>query len=234
MGTYCFADIHGNYNLWTQIKNYYRENDTLIFLGDAIDRGPDGIKILQEMFKDNRIIFLLGNHEEMFVNHIEIGIKSSITMEKEIINSNGGMKTLLDYQELSDKEQLDLIRNLKEKTKLFYIYINKDKKNLFLSHAGISMNNINNFENQGLLWDRNHIKKDINWNNKYKHWYIIHGHTPVQLIKPNKVIHEIYRYYNNHKIDLDLGTAISNTIAVLNLDNLQVKYFKEEKEGGNE
>ena len=229
MSTVCFSDIHGNYNLWSQIKNYYKENDTLIFLGDAIDRGPDGIKILQEMFNDKRVIFLLGNHEELFLNYIKTGITESLIMEKEIINHNGSLKTLLDYQQLSIEEQLKLKKNLKEKTKLFYIYINKEKKNIFLSHAGLSINDINNFETVNLLWNREHIKKDITWNNKFKHWYIIHGHTPVQNINPNKVIIEIYRYYNNHKIDIDLGTFVSNTIAILNLDTLQVKYFKEEE-----
>ena len=68
------------------------------------------------------------------------------------------------------------------------------------------------------------------WDNRYKYWYIVHGHTPVQTIQPDKVIPEIYRYYNNHKIDIDMGTPSSNKIAVLDLDTLQVKYFKENKD----
>ena len=52
MAKYAFTDIHGNYNLWLAIKNYCKEDDEIFFLGDAIDRGPDGIKIMQELFKD--------------------------------------------------------------------------------------------------------------------------------------------------------------------------------------
>lgn len=228
MSVVCFSDLHGNYNLWLQIKKYYKENDTLIFLGDAIDRGPDGIKILQEMFQDKRIIFLLGNHEDMLLKYIDNGIKSSLITDKEIITCNGSYKTLLDFNELNDLDKITLINNLKNKTKNYYIYINKDKKNIFLSHAGLSFNKIYNFEKNNLLWDRDHIKID-KWNNKYKYWYIVHGHTPIQLLNPNKVIPEINRYCNRHKIDIDIGTIISKTIAVLNLDTLQVKYFKEEE-----
>lgn len=222
-----FPDIHGNYNLWTQIKNYYKEKDILIFLGDAIDRGPDSIKILQEMLNDERVIFLLGNHEQMLLNYANYGIHQALHIEKEVIQNNGSYLTLLDFLKLTTKEQIELIDKLKNKTYMYYIYINKEKKNIFLSHAGLSVNNLYNFEKNDLLWNRDHIKQDKNWNNKFKHWYIVHGHSPVQLINPNKVIIEIYRYFNNHKIDLDICTTLSKTIAVLNLDTLQVKYFKE-------
>ena len=229
MKTVCFADLHGNYNLWTAIKNYYGPKDTLIFLGDACDRGPDGIKIMKEMFKDSRVIYILGNHEQMLLEYIQDGIEQSLITSMELITYNGSLKTLRDYQNLNPIEQNKLIQNLKEKTKNYYIYINKEKKNFFLSHAGIDINTINEIDNKKLLWDREHIKSNKIWDNKYKYWYIVHGHTPVQIIQPNKVIPEIYRYYNNHKIDIDMGTPSSKKIAVLGLDTLQVKYFKENK-----
>jgi len=234
MNVVCFADIHGNYNIWTQIKNYYKENDTLIFLGDAIDRGPDGIKILQEMLDDKRIIFLLGNHEEMLLNYVEYGIHNSLITDKEVIQNNGSYITLMDYLELNDVDKYKLIDKLKNKTYLYYIYINKEKKNIFLSHAGLSVNDLNNFNKVNLLWNRDHINQDKIWNNKFKHWYIIHGHTPIQLINPKQVVPEIYRYYNNHKIDIDICTTISKSTAVLDLDTLQVRYFQEKEESKNE
>ena len=197
-------------------------------MGDACDRGPDGIKIMQEMFEDNRVIYILGNHEEMFLSYIEDGIKESLIMSGELITHNGSFKTLSDYQKLNPLEQNFLVKNLKEKTKNYYIYINKEKKNFFLSHAGIDIDTINNLDDKKLLWDRDHIKSNKTWNNKYKYWYVVHGHTPVQLVQPDKIIPEVYRYYNNHKIDIDMGTPSSNKIAVLDLDTLQVKYFKEE------
>ena len=96
MKTVCFADLHGNYNLWTAIKNYYGPKDTLIFLGDACDRGPDGIKIMKEMFKDSRVIYILGNHEQMLLEYIQDGIEQSLITSMKLITYNGSLKTLRD------------------------------------------------------------------------------------------------------------------------------------------
>lgn len=230
MSVVVFSDIHGNYNLWNKIKKFYKNNDTLIFLGDACDRGADGIKIMQEMLEDKRVIYLLGNHEEMFLDYIQRGIEESMIISNNIIVANGSLDTLKNYQNLSIEEQSKLIKMLKEKTKKYYIYINNNKQNFFLSHAGMDMCDLNNIEEDKLLWDRSHINNKKPWNNKYKYWYIIHGHTPVQIIKPNKIIPEVVKYYNNHKIDIDMGTPSSKMVAVLDLNSLEIKYFKEEEQ----
>ena len=40
MSTLCVSDIHGNMNIWNQIRNLVNlEEDTLICLGDCADRG---------------------------------------------------------------------------------------------------------------------------------------------------------------------------------------------------
>ena len=51
---YAFSDIHGNYNLFRQIKNFIKENDVVFCLGDCCDRGLDGIKIIQEILDANK------------------------------------------------------------------------------------------------------------------------------------------------------------------------------------
>ena len=66
--TYAFTDIHGNYNLWKQIKNFLRPEDKVYFLGDACDRGKDGFKIMKELLFDSRVIYLKGNHEQLMID----------------------------------------------------------------------------------------------------------------------------------------------------------------------
>lgn len=226
MKTVAFTDLHGNYKLWNKIKNYYKDDDTLIFLGDACDRGKDGIKIIQELLKDKRVIYLLGNHEQMLLSYYKQGIPESLISEKELIKYNGCLDTLNDFCKLDSQEKQELITGLKNCNN-FFIYINKEKKNIFLSHSGTNFEEMSNTHSSNLLWNRDHIKNKT-FNNKYKHWYMVHGHTPVQVLFPKKLVPEIYRYCSNHKIDLDMGTAVSNKVAVLDLDTLQVKYFIEE------
>ena len=121
MKTVAFSDLHGNYNLWTKIKNYYAPDDVLIFLGDACDRGPDGIKIMLEMLSDKRIIYLKGNHEDMFLNYIDYGVVKSLKEDRETIRYNDTKKTLEDYIKLPATTKIFLVDNL-QKTKFYYIY----------------------------------------------------------------------------------------------------------------
>ena len=66
--TYAVSDLHGRYDLWEKIKSHLQENDVIYFLGDAIDRGPDGLKLMQELLTDKRVHYIIGNHEEMMLN----------------------------------------------------------------------------------------------------------------------------------------------------------------------
>jgi serine/threonine protein phosphatase 1 len=63
--TYAFSDVHGIYDLWAQIRDYCDETDTIYFLGDACDRGEDGIRIIIELLQDKRVKYIKGNHEDM-------------------------------------------------------------------------------------------------------------------------------------------------------------------------
>ena len=224
-----FSDLHGNYELWTAIKNYYGKNDTLIFLGDACDRGPDGIKIIQELLQDPRVIYLCGNHEKNLLEYINKGLDNIDSLDTVLIERNGATETLKAFKELNDLEQKKIVNALNN-LRYSYLYINKEKKNIFLSHAGIDFEQINNYTNNDLLWNREVIKEKT-WDNKYKHWYIVHGHTPVGVLKPEEKVPKIIRYENNHKINIDMGSFTTGIAAALNLDTLQVKYFK--INGGN-
>lgn len=117
MAKYAFTDIHGNYDLWLAIKNYCKEDDEIFFLGDAIDRGPDGIKIMQELFKDKRVTYIIGNHEDMFLDYVK-DINMALLTQKSIILENETLVTLRAFQALSEQEQEELIHNLKTKNSL--------------------------------------------------------------------------------------------------------------------
>jgi len=65
-----FTDVHGYYDLYKTAINYCQEQDPecmIIFGGDACDRGPDGYKIMQELLDNPQVVYLKGNHEDMFV-----------------------------------------------------------------------------------------------------------------------------------------------------------------------
>lgn len=225
MATWAFSDIHGNYNLWKQIQEYCALDDTIIFLGDAIDRGKDGIKIMQEMFNDSRITYVIGNHEKLFLDYVK-DIPFALATQKSILIHNQSYQTLKDYEKLSLQEQNTLIYNLKVKTAYKTLYINKDNKKILLCHSGVDYNNILSDNKDLFIWDRSHMNT-LEWQGP-EDYYIIHGHTPIPALRPNRT--KILKYCNNHKIDIDMGCFATHMTALINLDTFEVIYFKEQKE----
>lgn len=66
-----FTDIHGMYYLYDSIINDCLEVDptcTIVFGGDAADRGPAGYRIMRELLDNPQVVYLKGNHEQLFVN----------------------------------------------------------------------------------------------------------------------------------------------------------------------
>ena len=63
---YIVSDIHGCYEQYLALleKIHFFEADELYVLGDVVDRGPEPIKVLQDMMKRPNVIFILGNHED--------------------------------------------------------------------------------------------------------------------------------------------------------------------------
>ena len=67
---YIMSDIHGGWNEYRDILEQiqFSDNDHLYMLGDAIDRGPDGIEVLLDIMARKNVTMLLGNHEKMMLD----------------------------------------------------------------------------------------------------------------------------------------------------------------------
>ena len=238
--TYCFTDIHGNYNLWKQISEYCDETDTIYYLGDAIDRGPDGLKIAVELLKDPRVIYLKGNHEEFMEDELPMMIDNPWYFPQ-LWSQNGGDPTIESVKELSE-ESKEWLYNKISNLPIDYTFSNKNNQIIHLTHAG-STPGFKLGENESYpdyyLWDRDHIYDE--WPAAYENYYEVHGHTPVPYIAlaldcdievGEDEYWNILKYCDNHKIDLDLGTILTNKIALFDLDTLSIeKYFYDSKKG---
>ena len=89
---YFFTDIHGNKRLFDFLRNWCYEQDfecTIIYGGDAADRGEDGFYIMNELLNDPYIIYLYGNHEDLFVKAADaiIGAYASNDKDYEYIHN---------------------------------------------------------------------------------------------------------------------------------------------------
>lgn len=197
--TFFFTDIHGHYPLFRAIMSWCGEN-TVIYGGDAADRGKNGYQIIKELLALPNVIYLYGNHEELFIRAADsiIGayassddaynfltscdenqasvILNEVRQKKEEVLLhiyNGGESTLKAW--LLDKANQDIIDKLRFLPRV-YSY-----KNLDFCHAGSTYlifkeghkNPIPKHVEEILIWDRDCIP--MGWE---KDRIGVFGHTP--------------------------------------------------------
>lgn len=95
------GDIHGCYaqlqKLVEQIEGQRQSELPLIFLGDAIDRGPQSAQVFQLIFgrvqaAPEKTTLLMGNHEKMLLEFIDDPVGRGARWL-----TNGGLETLRSY-----------------------------------------------------------------------------------------------------------------------------------------
>ena len=72
---YAVGDIHGEVELLRALlgKLPHEASDRFVFMGDYVDRGPDSWAVVEELIhfsKQRECVFLLGNHESMFLDFL--------------------------------------------------------------------------------------------------------------------------------------------------------------------
>ena len=69
---YIVSDIHGCYEEFMELmeKISFSDEDELYVLGDAMDRGPEPIRVLQELMCRPNAFYIMGNHDLMFLTVI--------------------------------------------------------------------------------------------------------------------------------------------------------------------
>lgn len=76
MSIYCIGDLHGRYDLFTELLTQIQFNpafDKLYFLGDVIDWNKGGVKILDYIHKhQDACVLIKGNHEEFFLSQTKV------------------------------------------------------------------------------------------------------------------------------------------------------------------
>ena len=236
---YVCSDLHGNYNFYKAITRELKENDRLYVLGDVIDRGKDGIKILQDVIKrkeKGQVEFLVGNHELMMVQ--SLFLNNEKVRNDWLIDGNGGKETLEEFNKLDVNEQ----NKMKEFLLNSYVYknIKINNKLVHLVHAkSIQDKEENNEKTLGemikegnenkiheALWSRDPDKSIASPHPQSARpgVFTVIGHSPTDDNKVN---------YKDDYMDIDCGGGY-NYCSLVNLTKGTVKYidndFEKKKE----
>lgn len=253
MAVYTSADWHACADPALKILEYLKSDDTLYFLGDSCDRGPDGILLFEKMVEDPRVKMIKGNHDFFIESCVPLLLADEDSaLRNSYIDSwlygNGGRRTWEAFRDLDPAKRdkyLDIIRKMPVEIR----YSSPLGHQVILEHAGYTPGM--QYRSHDPLWDREHFYDK--WNKEFKNTYIVHGHTPVQYLKhmygyegqPQKTKEDILerklwfektktlappaiiRYCGGHKFCIDLCTIASGRVALLNLDTFEEIYFDE-------
>ena len=107
---WAIGDIHGELGKLNALLRTLPlgPGDRIVFLGDYVDRGPESAGVVSRLIDLARhvdCIFLLGNHESMFLDFL--GWRGACYFGGDAFLGNGGARTLASYGYFSREEPED-------------------------------------------------------------------------------------------------------------------------------
>ncbi|MEE1037835.1 MAG: metallophosphoesterase [Eubacterium sp.] len=235
---YIISDIHGCYEEFMQLleKINFSKEDELYILGDTVDKGPEPIKVMQELIKRENVFYIIGNHDyimykvmkKMAVEITEENVESHLTKEDikdyMVWISDGGDVTSSQFTSLSRSEQRDILEYIEESEVFEEIY-HKDKR-FVLVHAGINDFNedfdMDEYQLKDLLFYR------ADYSKRYfsdENTFLVTGHTPTIKIRDDK---KPLIYKENGHIAIDCGCVYGGNLAAYCIETGQEFYVKRE------
>lgn len=171
--TIVIGDVHGcNETLRALLRQLrLRKADTLVFLGDYIDRGPDSKGVIDTVQalrrKGHAVTCLRGNHEQMLLDALN---------DPNSVDSwlrNGGFQTLDSFGISHPRELPDAYAGFLYSTEYWY-----ETQGFLCVHGGLNFRRPDPLlDRESMLWERGWYRDiDYGWLGER---VILHGHTPV-------------------------------------------------------
>ncbi|MBQ8947723.1 MAG: fructose-bisphosphatase class III [Lachnospiraceae bacterium] len=194
MAVYAVSDLHGRLDVFMRglEKIEFGDADRLYVIGDAIDRGPDGIGILQYIRSHDNMDLIIGNHEFMMLNSVDPGGRKKCPgRDADLwLYYNGGTKTYEQYERLPLMTKFELLFWLNSRLLIKTLIVNDTA--FCLTHSFYipdCENRAYNEMNYDTIWEI--VWKSIYRNDRETHctdiyelydYKFITGHVPVQRI----------------------------------------------------
>ncbi|MBW2500982.1 MAG: serine/threonine protein phosphatase [Deltaproteobacteria bacterium] len=220
---YAIGDIHGELEKLDELLELLplADGDRLVFLGDYIDRGPDSHGVIRRLIelRDQRpCVFLLGNHESMFLDFL--GWTDDAYFGGDAFLMNGGDRTLAGYgyfgREETDRTSFRLPKDHEDfllGLKLTHV----DGDYLFV-HAGLSQEHLRSGDLDFAL--RRSRPEDVLWNRTAGDLphdlgiTMVYGHTPNEDFG--------IRWNTPFSIGLDTGAVYGGPLSAIRLPDEKI------------
>lgn len=227
---YAMSDLHGCFDQYQRMLREieFSSHDTLYVLGDVIDRGPDGIRILQDMNGRSNVFPILGNHELTAAVCLpwlmeEVTDQSLATLDEAQIAAlsewitNGGGPTLRSLKLLSQEEREDILEYFQEME--LYVEVEVNGRSFILLHTVPEHFNPNqpldSYELKDFLFGRPNLNTTY-----FPDKILVLGHTPTRLLWGQDKI-----FRTGNLIDIDCGCVFKGgCLGCLCLDTMEEFY----------
>lgn len=225
---YVMSGLQGQYEAFLEMlgKIGFSANDTLFILGDFVDRGDDGVKILLDVMNRPNVVPLIGNHdfsmltlvrnEKMLVDHYGRDGADNIFR---LWYADGGRPTYLAIRALDGETREKVLQYVAGMN--YYVEACVNGRKYFLSHT------LPSYDPETPLKDRaadDFIHGEIDYTKAYlSDTVTVTGHTPTELIDPE------YRgriWQGNGHIAVDCGIISGGTLGCICLDTMEEFYVK--------
>ncbi len=222
---YVVSDIHGCYDQFNELLGKIKlgGEDRLYILGDILDRGPDGIRLILEVMQNKNIRFLRGNHDHEALFHFKNVMKTKKPTTRSESDrlcrylSDGGKVTYDAFLQLDDERKSSVIRFLDASPWFEDIEVNG--KRFFLSHTVPEKRKFLQPE-KCKLYD--FIMGEPEYEKEYrKELTIVTGHTPTSFIAPD---HRGSIWAQNGHLAIDCGTVYGGRLGCVCLDTMEEFY----------
>ena len=224
---YVMSDLHGCYEKYSKMLSIIdlKETDMLYILGDVVDRGPDGIRILFDLIRRKNVIALRGNHD-----HKALFILSQLRKEEtttangqfakqfEYWISDGGLPTYENFQKLDKEEKLIILDYLRAMP--FFKKLEVNGQMYFFAHTVPEKESMP--EEPELCSKRELILGEPDYDEIYfDNIILVTGHTPTELIDKK---YEGRVWKGNNHIAVDCGASFGYPLGCICLDTMQEYY----------
>jgi serine/threonine protein phosphatase 1 len=226
MRTFVIADVHGSLKTLRSLIDdliELRKGDTLIFVGDIIDRGPDSKGVIDYLWKLGEsgytIKVMKGNHEDYMAKvyreeESKKGMRKVLGLKSDTYKQwmlYGGEQTMDSFAAV---KVTDIPVKYIEWIESLDYYLEWDK--FLIVHAGFNFANEDIFSDKiSMMWIRDFAIDPVKLGDRK----IIHGHLPVTL----EFIYEAAKSSSFRFIDLDNGVYLANKPGYGNLMALQLE-----------
>ena len=225
---YVVSDLHGCYDKYIKLLERLKmnPNDFLYILGDIVDRGSDGMKILLDLINRKNVFSYRGNHDhyaQIMLRNFAIAndgcFADGLEETFRLWLSDGGSVTYEEFLKLDESKQQAALSYLSSLPLFEELTIGGQK--FFLAHTVPEKSKMLNIDSCRIS---DFIMGEPDYEKMYfEDMLIVTGHTPTGFIDP-EYTGQIWKG-NNH-IAIDCGAVFGNPLGCICLDTMEEIYVE--------